>query len=294
VLRAPEATTRVAALIGDPVAHSVSPAMHNAAFDALGVDWVYTAFRVAPGDAAAAVAAVRALGLAGLSVTMPHKRAVALAVDSLGAVAGRLGVANTVAWSRARPGELVGESTDGPGFLEALHDEGFSVEGRNVVVLGSGGAARAVTDAASEAGAGSVTVVGRDPARSASCAALGGSVAKSLVADDEAALEEALKAGDLVVNATSVGMSDPHLVPMDLPSGWFRSGQLVMDLIYHPATTQLMRVAEAGGASAVNGLSMLVHQARRQVECWTGLIPPVEVMRDAAEAAISRRNSETM
>lgn len=294
MLRAPGPTTRVAALIGDPVSHSLSPAMHNAAFEALGVDWVYTAFRVAPGDAAAAVAAVRSLGLAGLSVTMPHKRDVALAVDSLGAVAGRLGVANTVAWSRQRPGELVGESTDGPGFLEALREEGFSVEGRAAVVLGSGGAARAVTDAMAGAGAGSVTVVGRDPARTASCAALGGSVAKVVVAGNSAALRQALEASELVVNATSVGMSDPHLVPMDLPSGWFRAGQLVMDLIYQPAATPLMRVAHAGGARAVNGLSMLVHQARRQVQCWTGLLPPVEVMRVAAEAAMSCRNSETM
>lgn len=294
MLRTPGPTTRVAALIGDPVAHSLSPAMHNAAFEALGLDWVYTAFRVAPGAAGAAVDAVRALGLAGLSVTMPHKGAVASAVDSLGPVAARLGVVNTVAWSPERPGELVGESTDGPGFLEALLEEGFDVEGSSVVVLGSGGAARALTDAAGGAGAGSITVVGRDRVRAASCAALGGPAAKALVAADTAALRAALDVGELIVNATSVGMSDPHLVPMDLTPGWFRSGQLVMDLIYHPATTPLMRVAEDAGARVLNGLSMLVHQARAQVQCWTGLVPPVQVMRAAAEAAVSHRNGETM
>ncbi|MGC8513367.1 MAG: shikimate dehydrogenase family protein [Acidimicrobiales bacterium] len=293
MLRTPGPTTRVAALIGDPVAHSVSPAMHNAAFESLGLDWVYAAFRVAPGDATAAVAAVRALGLAGLSVTMPHKREVALAVDSLGPVADRLGVANTVYWSQDRPGELVGESTDGPGFLEALRDEGFCVEGRTVVVLGSGGAARAVTDAVSGAGVGEVTVIGRDLTSAASCAGLGGSNAKAVGTDDVAALRRAVLEGDLIVNATSVGMSDLHLVPMDLTAERFRSGQLVMDLIYHPATTQLMRVAQAGGARVLNGLSMLVHQARRQVECWTGMVPPVDVMRAAAEAAIRHRNGES-
>ncbi len=293
MLRTPGPRTRVAALIGDPVAHSLSPAMHNAAFEALGVDWVYVAFRVGPGEAGAAVAAVRTLGLAGLSVTMPHKRAVALAVDALGPVAARLGVANTVAWSRDRPGQLVGESTDGSGFLEALQEEGFSPQGRDVVVLGSGGAARAVTDAVSGAGAGSVTVVGRDPARAASCAALGGPGARTVLAGDAGQLRKAVSSAELVVNATSVGMSDPRSVPMDLRSGWFSSGQLVMDLIYNPAETPLMRVAEAGGARVVNGLSMLVHQARRQVECWTGLLPPAGVMLAAARSAASSRIGES-
>ncbi|MBO0732602.1 MAG: shikimate dehydrogenase, partial [Acidimicrobiaceae bacterium] len=147
-------------MIGDPVHHSLSPVLHNAAFEALGLDWVYVAFPVPAGQAAVAVSAMRALGLGGLSVTMPHKQSVAAAVDRLSPAAQRLGVVNTVT---PVAGELLGDNTDGPGFVDALrHDAGFDPSGRRAVVLGTGGAARAVTLALVERGA-TVGVVGRRP-----------------------------------------------------------------------------------------------------------------------------------
>ncbi len=296
LLKAPSGATRVAAVIGDPVAHSLSPAMHNAAFEALGLDWVYTAFRVPRGRGAAAVEAMRVLDLAGMSVTMPHKADVAAAVDTLGPVSAKLGVVNTVSWSAETPGTLVGESTDGAGFLDAVADEGFDVKGARCVVFGSGGAARAVTDAASRAGAGRLVVVARNLVDGESCATLAGPTASAVSAADRAAVEGAVREADLVVNATPVGMDTGfdattdgavHMrTPMGVVAEWFDSNQLVVDLVYHPASTPLMRVAAAGGARSTNGLGMLVHQARKQVELWTAESPPIEVLVRAANKAI--------
>ncbi|MDQ6613766.1 MAG: shikimate dehydrogenase, partial [Actinomycetota bacterium] len=152
----------MAAVIGDPVDHSLSPVLHNAAFAALGLDWVYLAFPVATGQVADAIAGVRALGLAGLSVTMPHKAAVAAEMNQLSLTATRLGAVNTVI---RRGSELMGDSTDGAGFLAALRgDEGWDPAGRKCVVLGAGGAARAIILALAEAGAATVSVVARRPA----------------------------------------------------------------------------------------------------------------------------------
>ena len=303
LLKAPSGATRVAAVIGDPVAHSLSPAMHNAAFQALGLDWVYTAFRVRRGRGAAAVEAMRVLDLAGMSVTMPHKADVAAAVDTLGPVSAKLGVVNTVSWSARTPGLLVGESTDGAGFLDAVADEGFDVRGARCVVFGSGGAARAVTDAASRAGAAGLVVVARNVVDGESCATLAGSTARAVSAADRAAVEGAVREAELVVNATPVGMdtgsdatTDGDLrsrLAMGVVQEWFASHQLVVDLVYHPASTPLMRIAAAAGARSTNGLGMLVHQARRQVELWTGQSPPTEVLVRAANEAVLGAISES-
>ncbi len=165
----PGAGTVVVGVIGDPVAHSLSPTLHNAALADLGLDWVYVAFPVPAGSGQAAVAAMRDLGIKGLSVTMPHKVGAALACDRLGPMAERLGVANTV--TRAR-GELLGDSTDGPGFVDSLTDQAWAPEGKRCLVLGAGGAARAVVLALAEAGARRVDVVGRRREQAEETAAL--------------------------------------------------------------------------------------------------------------------------
>jgi shikimate dehydrogenase len=263
----------VAGVIGDPVRHSLSPALHNAAFAALGLDWVYLAFEVPAGAAAVAVEGMRALGIDGLNVTMPHKADVAAAVDRLSSVAERLGAVNTVV---RRGGVLVGESTDGAGFLDALRaDEGFDPAGKRCVVVGAGGAARAVVLALADAGA-EVVVVGRTPERVAACAALGGRVGAAAEAGD----------ADLVVNATPVGMGDDPGLPLD--PALLGRGQLVVDLVYHPVHTALLTEARARGAVAVNGLGMLIHQAAHAFRLWTGEDPPLEVMSAAALRALSR------
>jgi shikimate dehydrogenase len=272
------AHTRVVGVIGDPVAHSLSPALHNAAFEALRLDWVYVAFPVPRGRAAAAVAAVPALGLAGFNVTMPHKEDVAAACDELTADAAALRSVNTVV--AATDGRTLGDSTDGPGFLDALADEDIAVEGQPVLVLGAGGAARAVVLALGRAGA-QVTVAARRPEAAESAAALApGGAALAIGAADPSGFA-------VVVNATPLGMSGGDPLPVDPVS--LHAGQAVVDLVYHPADTPLLTAARLQGALAVNGLGMLLHQAARSFTLWTGRPAPLDAMRAAVTAALAGR-----
>ncbi|MGH9057629.1 MAG: shikimate dehydrogenase [Acidimicrobiales bacterium] len=290
LLSGPGATTRVAGVIGDPVRHSLSPALHNAAFAALGLDWVYVAFHVPAGQGAAAVDAMRALGIAGLSVTMPHKETVARRLDHLGPTAAQLGVVNTVSRvSDAEGWQLEGESTDGAGFIDALRgDDGFDPAGRRCVVLGSGGSARSVTLALAEARAASVSVAGRRREQAELCAALAGPAGRVVA---PGAVADAVAAADLVVNATPVGMHPADGLPFALAPELLGTGHFVADLIYAPAVTPLLRAARARKAGTANGLGMLIHQAARQVAIWTGRPAPLEVMSAAALAALSPRVS---
>jgi shikimate dehydrogenase len=244
--------------------------MHNAAFAALALDWVYVPFPAPRGEGAAAVRAVDALGLAGLNVTMPHKADAAAACDDLEPNAADLGAVNTVVVGG--DGNLVGYSTDGEGFLRALGDEHVSVSGRRSVVVGAGGVARAIAQALGRAGA-DVTVAARreDAARSAAALARGAAIAL-----DDVPVESF----DLVVNATPVGMSgEPPLID----STRLHAAQFVYDTVY-PAETPLLEEARARGARAASGLGMLVHQGALSFELWTGRAPPLDVMRAAASA----------
>jgi shikimate dehydrogenase len=274
--------TRVTGVIGDPVRHSLSPTIHNAAFAALGLDWAYLAFEVPEGAAGLAVGGMRALGIEGLSVTMPHKAAVIPALDALSAEAEALGSVNCI--SRDGPG-LLGDSTDGPGFLDALRiDEGVEPAGLRCVVVGAGGAGRAVARALGQAGAGAVVVVNRseDPARRA--AALAGPTGVVGRAEDVAE-------ADIVVNATPLGMgvvvgTHGEHEPLPVDPARLGAGQLVVDLVYHPTSTPLLRAARDAGATAVGGLGMLIHQAAHAFRRWTGEDPPLEAMSAAALAAL--------
>jgi shikimate dehydrogenase len=267
--------TRVAAVIGSPVQHSLSPVLHNAAFAQLGVDWVYVAFPVHTGEAQHALDAMRTLGLGGLSVTMPHKEAVAMAVDSLDPAAAALRSVNTVV--PQADGTLRGYSTDGAGFVASLAASGVAVDGRHVALLGAGGAARAIADALARHGATRVSVVNRTLASAEAAAALAGAVGE--VAD-----ASVLRDADIVVNATSVGMGGDDL-PCD--PAVFRSGQVVADIVYHPRNTALLQAARAVGAATVDGLGMLLHQAALQQQLWHGHLPDVAVMAAAAEQALA-------
>ena len=272
-----DGATRVAAVIGWPIAHSLSPALHNAAFAALGLPWVYVACPVRPGEGAAALAAARALGLAGLSVTMPHKEDVARSVDRLDPLAARLRSVNTVAVGPE--GELVGHSTDGPGFLASLAEAGVDVAGKRVCVLGAGGAGRAVALAVHDAGAAHVAIVNRTPARAEELVAILG--ARAAVAAVDAADE-----ADLIVNATPQGMGEAR-VPSD--PARLGPGQTAVDLVYHPLCTEWLAGAERAGATIVDGLGMLVHQAALAQQVWHGSLPDVGVMRAAALAELAKR-----
>ena len=270
----------VVGVIGDPVAHSLSPLLHNAAFDALGLDWVSVAFPVPGGQADRALVGMRALGIAGLSVTMPHKDQAFECVDDVTDTARRLRAVNCVT-RRSSDGALVGDSTDGPGLVLALRrGAGFEPAGRRCLVVGAGGAARAIVLALAEAGAAEVVVVNRTAARAEVAAALAGDVGRVGAAADAADV-------DLLVQATSVGMagvgsSGDGALPIDPER--LRPGQVVVDIVVHPPRTALLEAAARRGAVAVGGLGMLVHQAALALGQWTGRPAPVEAMWAAARS----------
>ena len=266
-------STTVAGVIGDPIQHSRSPAIHNAAFAAAGLDWVFCAFEVPRGGAAAALDAVRALGLGGLSVTMPHKHDAANVCDELTPSAHALAAVNTVI---PRPeGRLLGASTDGEGLLRSVRDHDVDPAAGAALVLGAGGAARAIALALAEAGA-AVTVAARRREPAESAAELHAGIHADVLADCDPG------AFDLVVNATPLGMQGeaPAVDPERL-----NSGQFVVDTVYHPMETPLLAAARARGIPCTNGLGMLVHQAALAFELWTGVDAPLDVMRAAAEEA---------
>lgn len=264
--------TRVAGIIGDPVEHSRSPAIWNAGFEAAGLDWVFVALPVAEGDAAGALAGMRALGIAGLTVTMPHKTAAAHGCDELTETAARLDAVNAVV---ARDGRLLGGSTDGEGLVRSLREEGCDPAGRECLVLGAGGAGRAIVLALGDAGA-RVTVAARRP----DAAALAADLAPEGSSCTLDAVQERLASVDVVVNATPLGMrgEGPPFDPAALTPE-----QFVLDTVYHPAETPLLTAARARGIPCANGLGMLVHQAAVSFEWFTGSPAPLDAMRRGAE-----------
>ncbi|HVF31618.1 MAG TPA: shikimate dehydrogenase [Acidimicrobiales bacterium] len=274
------AATRLVAVIGDPVRHSLSPTIHNAAFRALGLDWAYLALPVVAGNAAAAVEAVRVLGIEGLNVTMPHKEDVLPALDRLSTTAGALRAVNTVHRVGA---ELHGDNTDGAGLLDALRfDEGFDPADTRAVVFGAGGAARAVVLALARAGAADIAVVNRTAARAEEAVAL------AAPGQARCGGEADVEVADVVVNATPAGMTGtPTEDALLLDPRRLRPGQLVVDLVYHPLRTPLLAAAKERGAVPVTGLGMLIHQAAHAFRLWTGEDPPLEVMSAAALAALA-------
>ena len=278
----PDANTTLVGVIGHPVRHSLSPLLHNTAFAALGLNWTSLAFEVAPGRVAGALDGVRALGLAGLSVTMPHKADAAALVDECSDVATALGAVNCVI---NREGTLRGDNTDGAGFLASLaRGAGFDPAGKRCLILGAGGAARAVAVALVGAGCADVAVLNRTAGRAGALATLVGGVVRVGTFDEDADVAQA----DLVVNATPIGMAGSAAEG----EGWLVSpsllhrGQVVADLIYAPRPTAWLAAAAESGARTVDGLGMLVHQAAAQLELWTGLPAPVDRMWKAVNALV--------
>ena len=266
--------TRLAAVIGSPVRHSLSPAMHDAAFEAKGLDWRFTRFELVRGGVPAALAAMPVLDIGGYAVTTPHKEAAAREVDEIDPVALALNSVNTVVLRG--DGSTFGTSTDGIGFVAWVEASGVTVSDRSVVVLGAGAAARSIIASLARAGAADIAIVNRTVSAAERAAELA-PVAR--VADLDAVAD-----ARLVVNATSVGMGT-HECPLD--TTLLHSGQAVADIVYHPLDTALLRAARAAGAQAIDGLGMLVHQAVEQQQLWTGHRPDPSLMRSAAERARS-------
>ena len=283
------ATTQLVGLIGHPVSHSVSPAMHNAAFDALGLDWRYVPLPVERGRVGDAVRGVRALGLRGINVTVPHKQAVLECLDTvpdatLTDAARTIGAVNTIRVEE--DGSLLGDNTDARGFIADLREHGVDSAGRRALVIGAGGSARAVVYGLAEAGCAEIVVLNRTLSKAQSLVGTMRShfrVVKLRADEFPGEVESIASEVDLIVNCTSLGMS-PRVEGMpwveDAP---FRRDQVVYDLVYNPAKTRLLQKAEADGARAINGLGMLVWQGALAFALWTGEAPPVEVMRRAVE-----------
>ena len=276
--------TRTAGVIGSPIRHSLSPVIFNAAFAASGLDWAYLAFDVPEGMAGLAMTGMRSLGIEGVSVTMPHKAAVLAALDSVSDDVAALGAANCV----SRRGRLLhGDNTDGAGFLDALRlDEGIEVESQRFAVVGAGGAGRAVARALADAGA-IVTIINRSADSAERAVSIAGPSARVGGPGD-------LGDAAVVVNATPLGMGvvvttagEAEPLPFDVAT--LGAGQVVVDLVYHPAPTPLLRAARERGLRTVNGLGMLIHQAAHAFRHWTNEAPPLEAMSAAAVAALSRR-----
>ena len=266
--------TRVAGVIGWPVRHSLSPTIHNAAFAHTGLDWVYLALPVRPGDVAAALGGMGALGLDGLSVTMPHKTAMAAALDHLTGAAAALQAVNCV----FRDGDrLIGDNTDGGGFVDSLREQDLDPDGMHCVVVGAGGAARAVVRGLFDAGAARITVLNRSPGSAEVAAGLAGERGR---VGDHAALADA----DLAVNATPLGMGDDERLPFDPLAT--PSHAVIADLVYAPERTPLLQAAERAAYRTVGGLGMLIHQAARAFTHWTGVPAPTSVMWEAARSGL--------
>ncbi len=285
--------TATIALLGHPVAHSISPPMQQAALDALGVDARYEAWDTPPADLARAVAALRRGEALGANATVPHKVALLPLVDEVDPLAERVGALNTIV---RRGGRLYGANTDVAGVRRALAEAGVRVEGAEAVLIGAGGAARAVVAALDAEGAARVTVANRTPSRAAALAALprgGLEVRTAPLAPIGAPLREALARARLVIHSTPLGMlhgPDEEAVPE--PAGLLAAGQAAFDLVYAPERTPFLRAAEAAGAQPVGGLGMLVHQGAESFRLWTGLEPPVEAMYEAAREALAARRAE--
>lgn len=272
------ATTRLAAVIGKPIRHSLSPKLLNAAFQFMKCDWTYVAFEVDEASLGRAMEGVRGLGIGGLSVTMPHKVAVMEYLDFVSERARRLRSVNVVYW---REGLLCGDSTDGEALVESLQSQaGVDIRAKSIALLGTGGAARAIALALGDSGATSVQVIGRNRESVASVIELVGS------SGVEGSLD-GIHESDVVINATSVGMKGTSGQGQSpLPDGVLRVGQVVYDIVYNPLLTPLLAQASLVGVPGYNGLGMLVHQAAEAFSIWTGQDAPLGVMFDVANGVL--------
>jgi shikimate dehydrogenase len=273
-----DAATRTVGVIGWPIDHSLSPAIHNAAFAALDMNWVYVPMPVEPGSLSAAVSGLAGLGFAGANVTMPHKTEAAAFLEELTEEARRLSAVNTIVVGQDGP---VGHNTDAPGFDRFLRrDVGFEVSGRRALVFGAGGGARACALSLAAAGLARLVVALREPSRAAPLlGALDGTgLEVDVIEMDRATAVEV----DLVINATPLGAHGE-----DLPLPPLGPQSLAVDLIYRPIVTPMQRTARGSGAAAFGGLGLLLHQAALSFELWTGREPPLEAMSAAALAALA-------
>jgi shikimate dehydrogenase len=279
--------TKVFAVLGHPVEHTLSPPMHNASIEKLGINAVYTAFDVSPDLLPSVLPAMRDMGFGGVNLTVPLKEKAFQVLSDLAPSARLLGAVNTVKF--LPDGGMQGHNTDGEGFLLAVKESfGISPKGLQVFVLGSGGAGRAVALTCAEAGAGSVTVADMIPGKASKVAdeitRLFPGVPGRAVAEDPCSWIKPASEAALFIQASTAGMKPSDASP--LPASAFRKGQYVFDLVYFHPQTVTMTTASASGAKAVNGLNMLLYQGARSFEIWTDQKPDINSMRKALEQSV--------
>ncbi|NOQ33050.1 MAG: shikimate dehydrogenase [Methanosarcinales archaeon] len=268
---------KVYAVLGDPISHSMSPAMHNAAFGALGMPCTYHAFRVRPSDLKDAIYGAKALGFGGLNLTIPLKEE-ALKYVEPDPIAARIGAVNTIDFADG----ITGHNTDGIGAMRALEDAGVTVADRNILIIGAGGAARAIAFQFGYSG-GEIVIANRTGERAdrlardvrSGLSELGKT--PSIESIGLGALPEKIADADILINATSVGMH-PDVDATPVPSDLLRPGLAVFDIVYNPRRTRLLLEAEQKGATVIGGVWMLVHQGAEAFSIWTGRKPPVDAM----------------
>lgn len=273
-----DSQTKLTGIIGFPLEYTLSPAIFNAVYQQMGMNCCYVSLPVPPADLAGALNGLKVVGFKGVNVTMPHKEAVLSLLDELDESAAKAGAVNTIYFDEGRS---FGYNTDGQGFLNAFSDEfSFQPSGRNVLIIGAGGAARAIAVSLALAGTSEMTVVNRTQERARSLAELvkrnvpGCRIAVASLGVD---MTDLLKKTDLIINATSVGMGDEaDRVPIDIDL--INDKHYVFDLIYDPDETLFLKGARERGARTANGLKMLVHQAAIAFKIWTGLDMPVEAV----------------
>jgi len=278
----------VCAVIGNPVEHSLSPLIHNAAFEAAGLNFVYVAFRVE--DVAGCLAGMRALSsFRGMSVTIPHKLAVMAHLDEIDPMARKVGSVNTITNENGR---LIGSTTDGPGTLKSFAEAGVSLDGKRVLFVGSGGAVRAVAFAVADSTqAAGITILGRTPERvRALVDDIAGKTTANVAAGDlELDLGEAMDRHDIIIQGTPLGMAPERAGLSPVPVDLFKPDHVVFDMVYRPLRTRFIQDAETRGCRVILGIEMLINQAALQFEAWTGTAAPVGAMREAVVRHFSDR-----
>ena len=280
--------TKICGLIGDPIEHSMSPAMHNTAFKNRGLDYVYLPFRVAKARLGEAILGVKALNIRGLNVTIPHKVSVIPLLDELDPLAEKIGAVNTII---NNDGVLKGYNTDAHGFLRAMLEQDIEPDGKSIVMLGAGGASRAISFILAERGA-NLVILNRQLELDWAVK-LGNSISRTFgrkvkaLELNEQNLTPVLRKANILVNTTSVGMS-PNINETPIPARLLESDLVVFDIVYNPVKTKLLTEAESAGAKAISGLEMLVWQGALAFEMWTGLTAPLEIMRKATIRALKK------
>jgi len=277
-----KATTGIYGIFGHPVRHSLSPAMHNSAFETLGLDCVYVAFDIHPEKIGLAAEAIKTLDIMGVNVTIPHKETIMPYLDDIAPDAVHTGAVNTV---KNDGGKLYGYNTDVEGFMRAVKEDlGFEPEGADVFLLGAGGAARAVMSAFCMNAAGRICIANRTPGKAESLATqfrnhFSEIEIESMALDDAPAVRSRLAEADIIVNSTSAGMSGEGAV--ELPLEALKKNAVIYDLVYKPPETALVKESRERGHKASGGLSMLLYQGAKSFEIWTGKEAPVDVMKKA-------------